>query len=93
MSTSLTTLADLYYYFDNLFDENVNEDTLFASSYIRGFIAVEATAFGDDEQLLSASLLAAVSQKMKSAKTELSPQDNAIVQNFWLSLQNLTKIK
>ena len=88
MSTLLTSLTDLYEYFDGLFDQNVDEDTLFASSYIRGFIAVEATAFGDDEQKLSTQLFNAVTDKMAQAKTELSPQDNAIVHNFWLSLQS-----
>lgn len=88
MPKQLTTLNDLYNYFDGLFDENVDEDTLFASSYIRGFIAVEATTFGDDEQVLSEPLLTAVSDRIVQAKKELSPQDSAIVHNFWLSLQN-----
>ena len=77
------TLTDLYQYFDDLFDQNASQDTLFASSYFRGFIAVEAVAFGDDSQLLSGKLYQQVLVKMRAAKTELSQQDRTIVENFY----------
>jgi len=80
------TLTDLYHYFDGLFDQDASQDTLFASSYVRGFIAVEAVAFGDDSQILTTTLYQQVLAKMNVAKTELSPQDRAIVENFYLEL-------
>jgi len=81
------TLTDLYHYFDSLFDQDASQDTLFASSYVRGFIAVEAVAFGDDNQLLSAELYQQVLTKMNAAKTELSPQDRTIVENFYQKIK------
>jgi hypothetical protein len=80
------TLTDLYCYFDQLVDQNSNQDTLFASSYVRGFMAVEAVNFGDDNQLLTTTLYHAVLEEMKRAKNELTPQDQAIVHNFYLTL-------
>jgi len=81
------TLTDLYQYFDSVLEQD-EADILFASSYIRGFIALEAVAFGDDEQALSAELYQQVLTKMTSAKSELSPQDQIIVANFYLQLQH-----
>jgi YfcL protein len=80
------TLTDLYDYFDHLFDQDTSADTLFASSYVRGFIAVAAVDFGDDSQVLSLSLYQMVSDNIQQAKTELSPQDSAIVAKFWQQL-------
>ncbi len=80
------TLTDLYHYFDGLFAQDVSADTLFASSYIRGFIAVAAVNFGDDQQVLTAKLYQRVSDKMQQAKAELSAVDSVIVVEFWQQL-------
>jgi len=79
-------LIDLYTYFDSLFDEDDNQDLLFASSYVRGFIAVAAVEFGDDEQVLSSRLYQQVAEKIQQARTELSPQDRKIVNDFYQHL-------
>jgi len=84
----LTKVSDIYQYFDDLFEQDVDADTLFASGYVRGFIALVATDFGSEEQLISDELLKGVSTKLLNAKKELSPQDFAIVNNFWLALQS-----
>lgn len=81
-------LVDLYQYFDQLVAQSNEQDILFASSYIRGFIALEAVNFGDENQLLTQQLYQIVSDKMKQAKSELTPQDQAIVQNFYIELKS-----
>jgi len=93
MSIMLYTVADLYQHLDNLFDQHLDADTLFASGYLRGVISLCATPFGDEQQLISTPLINSVSAKLVQTKTELSPQDNVIIQNFWLSLQQLIRIK
>ncbi len=80
-------LIDLYQYFDQLVEQSNEQDILFASSYIRGFIALEAVNFGDESQLLTQQLYQIVSDKIKQAKNELTPQDQAIVQNFYTALK------
>jgi len=85
----ITTVAELYQHLDNLFDQDVDSNTLFASGYLRGFISLSATEFGDEQQAICPALLAAISDQLSQAKAELSPQDNVIVQNFWLALQKL----
>lgn len=87
----LYTVADLYQYLDNLFDQDIDADTLFASGYLRGFISLVATGFGDEKQAINETLIEAITLKLKAAKTELSPQDSAIVDNFWLQLQQLSQ--
>jgi len=84
---TLVTLAQLYQYLDNLFEQDIDSDTLFASGYLRGFIALAATDFGDEQQMLTKQLSQAVTDKIIAAKSELSPQDSVIVSNFWLDLQ------
>ncbi|MBU2872346.1 YfcL family protein [Colwellia sp. E2M01] len=86
----LNTPADIYQHLDGLFDQDSDSDTLFAGGYIRGIFSLVATDFGDESQLLSSELCTEVTQKISLAKSELSPQDFAIVTNFWLQLQ--TKI-
>jgi len=88
MLKKLNTLSELYQHLDSLFDQDVDSDTLFASGYLRGFISLAASNGGDEQQLISASLIDSITEKLAHAKTELSPQDNVIVQNFWLALQN-----
>ena len=87
MQEKLKTISDFYYYLDNLFDQDVDSDTLFASGYIRGFISVAAATGGDEEQLITPLLIDNISKRLADAKNELSPQDNVIVQNFWVVLQ------
>ena len=79
MIKNLQTVADVYQYLDGLFDQDVDSDTLFASSYLRGLFSSAVSHFSDEKQKISTAIA--------QAKTELSPQDNAIVQNFWLALQ------
>lgn len=85
---TLTTAADLYQFLDGLFDQDSDSDTLFAGGYLRGISSLVATDFGDELQSLSVPLLAAITEKINQAKSELSPQDFAIVNNFWLSVQS-----
>ena len=87
MSESFSNLSELYQYLDSLFDQDVSSDTLFASGYLRGFISLSATDFGDEQQLISSALIQTITEKLAQAKTELSPQDFTIVSNFWLTLQ------
>ena len=87
MLKDLSTLSELYQHLDNLFDQDVDSDTLFASGYLRGFISLSATNFGDEQQLITTPLIEMISQKLTQAQSELNPQDNVIVQNFWLVLQ------
>lgn len=89
ITTSIRTVGELYQYLDSLFEQNLDGDTLFASGYLRGFISLSATDFGDEQQLISSQLLEKISQSLLAAKQELSPQDHTIVQNFWLALQAL----
>ena len=87
MLKKLSTLSELYQHLDSLFDQDVDSDTLFASGYLRGFISLAATDGGDEQQLISVSLIDSISKELADAKTELSPQDYVIVQNFWAALQ------
>ncbi|WDE03583.1 YfcL family protein [Thalassomonas viridans] len=83
----LTNLASLYQYFDDMAASDADSDTLFASSYIRGFISLAASIYGDEQQTLSARLAQDVSEQLHQARTELAPQDRQLVNNFWLELQ------
>ena len=77
------TLAKLYQYFDDLADQQASSDTLFASSYIRGFLGLAAGQFGDEQQILSLALAATVSEKLHDARAELTPKDRVIVNQYW----------
>jgi len=85
---NIVTVAELYQYLDDLFDQDVNSDTLFASGYLRGFISLSATDFGEEQQLISSALINGISEKLAQAKAELSSQDYLIVQNFWFEIQD-----
>ncbi|QOL25285.1 YfcL family protein [Thalassotalea sp. LPB0316] len=87
----MNTLTDLYQHFDELVFNDADPDTLFASSYIKGFIALEAVNFGDEQQTPSKALAEKVTQALINNKTELTPQDQTIVNNYWLSLQPIFK--
>lgn len=84
----MNILSEIYQYLDDLFDENTDADTLFASGYLRGLISLSATDFGDEQQIISPALIQMVTAKLSQTKTELSPQDFTIVHNFWLILQS-----
>lgn len=87
MIKNLNTVADVYQHLDGLFDQDIDSDTLFASGYLRGLFSSAVSQFSDEKQELSTEIIQTVTEKLANAKTELSPQDNAIVQNFWLALQ------
>ncbi len=84
---ALTTVNELYQYLDSLFTQDTDSDTLFAGGYLRGFISLVATKYGDEAQVISKALIDGVSEKLTQSKSELSPQDHAIVSNFWLDIQ------
>jgi len=84
---TLTIVADLYQYLDNLFEQDTDSDTLFSGGYLRGLFSLVATDFGDENQKLSSELLESVTIKLSESKAELSPQDYVIVTNFWLLVQ------
>lgn len=79
-------LAELYLYFDQLAEQDADSDVLFASSYIRGFIGLSASKFGNEQQALSPVLTEDVSAKLQQARAELTPQDRAIVNQYWREL-------
>ena len=83
----LTNLASLYHYFDEMVSSDADSDTLFASSYIRGFVSLAASVYGDEQQLLSLRLAQDVSEQLHQARTELAPQDRQLVSNYWQELQ------
>jgi hypothetical protein len=87
MLKKLHTVADLYQHLDSLFDQDIDNDTLFASGYLRGLFSSAVSPTLGEQQEMSAELTQAVTDKLAKARTELSPQDNAIVQNYWLVLQ------
>lgn len=89
----LSTAADLYQYLDDLFEQDTDSDTLFAGGYLRGISSLVATDFGDEDQIISIELITAITDKINLAKTELSPQDFAIVNNFWLAVQSHISVK
>lgn len=85
---SFILLKDLYEHFDQLaMAEDTDPDLLFASSYIRGFLALAASDFGDEQQTLSTALAEKVSKSIDEARTELTPQDRVLVQDYWLALR------
>lgn len=87
----MNTLAELYQHFDELVFNDADADILFASSYIKGFIALEAVNFGDEQQTPSKALAERVTKALSENKTELTPQDQTIVNNYWISLQEMFK--
>lgn len=82
----INTLADLYQYFDQLVEQDAESDILFASSYLRGFIALSASDFGDESQSLSKILAESISEKLYQARAELTPDDRALVNKYWQGL-------
>ncbi|WP_371188812.1 YfcL family protein [Thalassotalea maritima] len=84
--SQVTHLEHLAQYFDSLIELD-NDDVLFASSYLRGFIEVAAVQFGDDSQPLTAQLAHLVSEQLTAASHELNESDRLIVDDFWLQLK------
>jgi hypothetical protein len=84
---SFESIADLYLFLDSIFDQENSDDQLFASSYLRGFISISVIEFGDESQALSPELATSIDAKLQAARTELSPQDRQIVQDYWLDLK------
>jgi hypothetical protein len=84
---SFENIAELYLFLDSLFDQDNSDDQLFASSYLRGFISISVIEFGDESQALSPEIAASIDEKLQAARTELSPQDRQIVQDYWSELK------
>jgi hypothetical protein len=82
-------LTALYQHFDDMAAAEADADALFATSYIRGFISLAACEFGDEQQALTKALARKISEQIHDARTELTPQDRAIVNQWWLQLQGL----
>lgn len=80
-------LTALYHYFDSLAEQDADSDILFATSYIRGFISLAASEYGSEEQALSLQLANDITEKLHEARTELSPQDKVIVNQYWDELK------
>lgn len=83
---SFATLTDLYQHFDVLAEQDADADVLFASSYLRGFIALIASEFGDESQPLSQQLAKRISEQVYQSRTELSPADRILVNEYWQAL-------
>ncbi|WP_448569160.1 YfcL family protein [Thalassotalea ganghwensis] len=82
-------LASLYQYLDDLVANGASSDELFASSYIRGFISLAASQYGDESQPLSHALADDISSKIAEARSELTPADRVIVNDYWQSLKQV----
>lgn len=81
-------LTALYHYLDEQVAQDVSADELFAGSYLRGFISLAGSEFGDESQALTQALADNISEKLQAARTELSPQDRQIVQDYWQHLNS-----
>ena len=81
--TQFENLTALYQYFDELVENDADADTLFASSYLRGFISLAGSEYGGEEQPLTVQLAENIDHKLHDARRELSPQDKVIVNQFW----------
>lgn len=79
-------LTALYHYLDEQVANDISADELFASSYLRGFISLASSEFGDESQALTKALADNITEKLHAARTELSPQDRQIVQDYWQQL-------
>lgn len=89
---NIKNLSELYHFFDQLAEQDASSDDLFASSYIRGFIALSASEFGDETQQISTALIEHVSANMQASRAELSPNDREIVKTYWQTLVTRLKV-
>lgn len=87
LSMNFENLTALYHYLDEQVSLDVSADELFAGSYLRGFISLAGSEFGDESQILTQALAESINEKLTAARTELSPQDRQIVQDYWQHLQ------
>jgi len=87
LSMKFENLTALYHFLDEQVSLDVSADELFAGSYLRGFISLAGSEYGDESQPLTQDLANNISEKLQAARTELSPQDRQIVQDYWLKLQ------
>jgi hypothetical protein len=92
LNKKIATVGELYLYLDSLFEQDSDSDTLFAGGYLRGFISLVATDYGDESQTISVELVNGVNEKLTQSKAELAPQDHAIVTNFWLTTQDIVTL-
>lgn len=88
LSMNFENLTALYHYLDEQVSLDVSADELFAGSYLRGFISLAGSEFGDESQTLTQALAENIDEKLTAARTELSPQDRQIVQDYWQHLQS-----
>ncbi len=88
LSMNFENLTALYHYLDEQVSLDVSADELFAGSYLRGFISLAGSEFGDESQTLTQALAESIDEKLTAARTELSPQDRQIVQDYWQHLQS-----
>ena len=88
LSMNFENLTALYHYLDEQVSLDVSADELFAGSYLRGFISLAGSEFGDESQTLTQALAESIDEKLTAARTELSPQDRKIVQDYWQHLQS-----
>ncbi len=88
LSMKFENLTALYHYLDEQVSLDVSADELFAGSYLRGFISLAGSEFGDESQVLTQVLADSISEKLTAARTELTPQDRQIVQDYWQHLQS-----
>lgn len=84
---NFNNLTALYQYLDEQVALDISADELFASSYLRGFISLAASEYGDESQPLTLVLATNISEKLQAARSELTPQDRKIVQDYWLELK------
>ncbi|MFT6693010.1 MAG: hypothetical protein ACJAXH_003560 [Colwellia sp.] len=87
LSMQFENLTALYHFLDEQVTQDVSGDELFAGSYLRGFISLAGSEYGDESQVLTQSLAINISEKLHAARTELTPQDHQIVQDYWLRLK------
>ena len=80
-------LTALYQHLDEQVALDVSADELFAGSYLRGFISLAGSEFGDESQALTTTLAENITEKLAEARSELTPQDRQIVQNYWIELR------
>jgi hypothetical protein len=88
LSMQFENLTALYHYLDEQVSQDVSADELFAGSYLRGFISLASSEFGDESQALTQALASNINEKLTAARSELTPQDYQIVQNYWQHLQS-----
>lgn len=84
---NFNNLTALYQYLDEQVALDISADELFASSYLRGFISLAASEYGDESQSLTQVLATNISEKLQAARSELTPQDRKIVQDYWAELK------